>query len=480
VAGKFVLVNVPSSENAYHNLIDFVAVFPPVGIASIAAVIERMGRPVSILDADARMLSLDQTVDAVVAETPAYVGLTGMTAVMDIVGKFVARLKARCPAVQVIIGGPHPSAIPERTLQDFPGIDVAVIGEGDETIEELLPALESGADLGSIAGIAFRRDGVPVRTAPRPPIRDLGKTPIPAYHLLDMSLYRSYGWNQWVSGHRRPLGVVFTGRGCYGECNFCASHCVFGRGIRFYPTERIREEIELFVRHYDIRVLYFQDDTFTANRKVVNDVCDFLIERGYNRRIEIMVSARVDTVHGPTLRKMREAGIRWICFGVESGNQDILDRMGKHITLEQIRRAFALAREAGLFVAGNFMIGHIGETRETAMDTIRLACELPEEYASFAIAIPFPGSEIYRHCVVNGIPLPNWGAFGSVNSPPIPLNPDLGVGELMELRRLATDRFFKRPGYLWHMVRVFNAPAVTRDFVKMYFALRAEQREKRF
>ena len=116
---------------------------------------------------------------------------------------------------------------------------------------------------------------------------------------------------------------------------------------------------------------------------MVNDICDYIIEKGYDKRLEIMVSSRADTVHLPTLKKMRQASVRWICFGVESGSQEIFDRMNKHITIAQIKKAYALSREAGLFIAGNFMLGNLGETRETAMDTIRLACELDEEYASF-------------------------------------------------------------------------------------------------
>ncbi|MCX5910066.1 MAG: radical SAM protein, partial [Deltaproteobacteria bacterium] len=206
----------------------------------------------------------------------------------------------------------------------------------------------------------------------------------------------------------------------------------------------------------------------------------FLIARGYNRRLEIMVSARVDTTHAPTLRRMREAGIRWICFGVESGNQQILDRMGKQIKIEQIRRAYAMARAAGLFVAGNFMIGHLGETWDTAMDTINLAYELDQDYASFAIAIPFPGTGLYDYCLANGIKLPSWGGFGSVNSPPIPLNPVLGVEDLMKLRAIAVQRFFARPPYFFRLLRRFRVVPVVADFARMFLAFMQERRARRF
>ncbi|MDD4873168.1 MAG: radical SAM protein [Kiritimatiellae bacterium] len=477
---KVVLVNVPSSENAYHNLIDFVAVFPPLGLLSIASVLEQEDINVVVLDADAIRMSIDDTVDHVAAMGPDYVGVTGMTATMDLVGSFFSKLKRRFPEVTTLLGGPHVSALPKGTLEEYPDIDIGVIGEGDETVVELMQLMEKGGELDIIPGIVFRKNGAIIETCIRQPIKNLAKLPPISWHLVDFSMYRSYGWNKWVSGHREPLGVVFTGRGCCGRCNFCASHCVFGHGLRFYPLERIKDEIDLLVKKFGIRVLYFQDDTFTVNRKLVNEICDFLIERGYHKKLEIMVSSRVDTIHAPTLKRMREAGVRWICFGVESGNQHILDRMQKNITIEQIRNAFRLSREAGLFIAGNFMVGHLEETWNTAMDTINLACELQQDYVSFAIAIPFPGTDIYKYCLERGITLPAWGKFGSVNSPPIPLNDSLNARQLMDLRRMAVSRFFMRKSYLCGMFMRFNAWAVFVDFARMYLALHRERKEKRF
>ncbi len=475
------LVVVPTMENAYHNLQDFVAIQAPVGLLCIGASVERSGRKVVIVDGDAEQLSFAQAVERIVALQPDYVGATVMTATMNLTCNFFEHLKARLPNVPVIVGGPHISALPERTLAEAPSMDICVVGEGDETVIELLDALDGARDLAGIAGIAYRRrDGAILLNKSRDPIRNLQRLPLPAYHLIDPSLYRSYGWQGWIHGYRQPFGVIFTGRGCIGKCNFCAAHSVFGRGVRYFSMEQIKAEIDYLVVEWQIRILHFLDDTFTANRKMVEDVCDYLIEKGYHRRLEIMVSSRVDTVHPVTLHKMRQAGVRWICFGVESGNNEILKQMHKNITVDQVRRAFQLAREAGLFIVGNFMIGHIGETEASARDTLRLACELDHEYASFAIAIPLPGTEIYDHCLEHNIPLPSWNDFGSVNTPPIPLNDTLGIPVLLRLREEATNAFFKRPSYLFRLLCRLNAFYVLRDFVKMYLALRREKAEKRF
>lgn len=480
---KFVLLVIPSFENAYHSFQDFAAYAIPTGLVSIAAILENNGFKVKIIDGDAEGLSFDEILSRTIAERPDYVGSTTMTAIMDVSSEFYSKLKRELPDVKIIVGGPHVSALPVRTLRECTSIDIVVKGEGDETITEVMTALEEKQgpkDLSLMRGIAYRRKGEIFETPDRGLLKDLGVLPIPAYHLLKYNLYRSYGWNKWVSGYRSPLGSIFTGRGCYGKCNFCATKVMFGNRIRYFPVERIKNEIDLLVNKYKIRVLYFQDDTFTASRLMVNEICDYIIKKGYNKKLEIMVSSRPDTIHFPTLRHMREAGIKWICFGVESGNQRILNRMGKNITLTQIREAFKKANEAGLFVAGNYMIGHLGETYDTALDTINLACELRQDYISFAIAIPLPGTELYQYCIDNHIQFPSWNGFGNVNSPPIPLNNSLNAEKLMELRRMATNRFFKRPLYILRSLYRFNTLAVLSDFIKMYFALKNEIKQKRY
>lgn len=419
---KFVLLVVPTVENAYHRFKDFVACSIPIGLLSIAAVLEKEGYFVEVIDADAQGLSFNEAIELTIKARPDYLGSTTMTATMDITENFFVEVKKRLPGVTVIVGGPHVSALPQKTLEESKAIDIVVKGEGEDTIVELMKTFASNQDLSSVAGIAFRKNGDVVETGDRGLMRDLVGLPLPAYHLLKYDLYRSYGWNKWVDGYCSPLGVVFTGRGCYGKCNFCATKVIFGHRIRYFPMQRIQDEIDLLVNQYQIRILYFQDDTFTANRAMVDKICDYIIQKGYDRKLQIMVSSRVETIHVPTLLKMRKAGVRWICFGVESGNQNILDRMKKNITIAQIKDAFKKSREAGLFIAGNYMIGHLAETYETAMDTVRLACDLDQDYASFAIAIPLPGTELYQHCLEHNIPLPSWTEFGSVNTPPIPLN----------------------------------------------------------
>jgi len=166
---KFVLVNIPSSENAYHHFREFIAVFPPIGICTIASTLEKNGFEVKIIDGDAENLSLEETIAITVKEAPDYVGSTTMTATMDITGKFYSLLKTAISDVTVIVGGPHVSAIPVETIKEYKDIDIAVVGEGDETIIEIIEVLEKRNDsvLGQIEGIVFKQDDNIISTAPR-------------------------------------------------------------------------------------------------------------------------------------------------------------------------------------------------------------------------------------------------------------------------------------------------------------------------
>ena len=477
---QLILVVIPTMENAYHNLRDFVSISPPIGLTSIAAVATNEGYEVSIVDGDAENLTMDQIIEIILEKSPRIVGSTVMTATMEITRQFYSKLKKKCPGTVVVLGGPHVSALPEQSLFDIPESDINIIGEGDETIVEILRALEKGIDLQNIAGIAYRMNGRIVKTSPRTPIHDLGALPVPANDLLKKHLYKPYGWSRWVSGKSGPIGVIFTSRGCVGKCNFCAAHTVFSSGVRYFNMQQIIDQLEFFIKEWDIRILYIQDDTFTLNRKRINELCDYIISKGYNKRLEIQVSSRVNTTHLSTMKKMRKAGVRWVFFGIESGNQEILDRMNKNITLKNIRDGLKTAKKAGMFIGGNYIIGNIGETRETAMETITLACELYQDYASFATAIPLPGTGLYQHCIENNIQLPSWNEFGSVNTPPIQINKNMNAAELKELRELAVNKFFKRLSYILKLLIRMKTFIVINDFVNMYFAIKKEKAGKRF
>lgn len=475
---KIALVCAPTMENAYHEFQSFVAIIPPTSLLTIAACLERAGHEVMILDADGLGLDFEASIKHILSYEPDYVGITAMTATMDIAARLCECVKKVNPKITTLLGGVHATALPIRTIEEYSFVDFLVKGEGEHTVVKLIEILNSGDSPDDLEGVTFRK-GSNIIDNPRPKqIFNLDDLPLPAYHLLDYSNYRAYGWNGWENGVRAPVGVLYTARGCYRNCTFCSSKIVLGRGIRCFSIERVMEELNLLVNHYNIKILYIQDDTFAVNKKRSMAICEEILKRGY--KLEIMIAARCNEVDIELYKKFKEAGVNWCCYGIESGNQQILDSIRKKITLEEVYNSFEVANRVGFYVGGNFMLGLPHETWETAMDTINLANkELEMDYASFAICVPYPGTDIYNDAIRKGIKMPDWNGFGLVNTPPIPLS-ELSVKQLYKLRHIATIGFFTRLPYILKLLRKFNKGIIIRDFAKTGLAIAKEMLAGRY
>jgi anaerobic magnesium-protoporphyrin IX monomethyl ester cyclase len=474
---KVALICAPTSEHAYHQLQDFVAVIPPTSILTVAACLERAGHTVLLLDADGLALNFQASVQRILAYAPDYIGITAMTATMEIAAGLCACVKKANLKITTIFGGIHVTALPVLTIEQYPFVDFVVRGEGEYTLPKLIQILNAQESPDELPGLTFRKGSRIIDNPPLAPIINLDDLPLPAYHLLDYSRYRAYGWNGWQSGLRAPVGVLYTARGCYRNCTFCSSKTVLGRGIRYFGIKRVMEELDLLVKHYKIKILYIQDDTFTIDKKRSMEICEEIMKRGY--KLEIMIAGRCDEVDMELYQKLRQTGVNWCCFGVESGNQNILDSIKKNITLDNVYKAFASANKVGFHVGGNFMLGFPQETMATAMDTIKLANKLEMDYASFAICVPYPGTDIYNYAISKGIKMPNWSGFGLVNSPPIPLS-NLSIKQLYALRRKATFSFFSRPSYHLRLLRKFRKDIIIRDFAKTGLAIIKEMMAGRY
>ncbi len=474
---RIALIRLSTMGEAYHRMQDFIAILYPSSLLTIASCLEREGHEILVYDADARGAGHEQTVKDLIAFAPDIAGFTVMTPVLEATARCCKSLKSALPGVTTIAGGVHPTALPVRTLQEFPEIDLVVKGEGERTLPAVVRRLAAGDSLDGLDGITWRA-GTEIRDArPAVPIRNLEELPFPAFHLLDLQRYRAYGWNGWKRGIRAPNASLYTSRGCYRTCTFCSSKTTLGHGLRYFSVDQVLEQIDYLVRHAGIRSLYFNDDTFVANKRRAAEICEAIIRKGYN--LEIMVNARCDEADLDLFRLLRRAGVDWVAFGVESGDQGILDRCRKQIKLEDIHRAFALTRKAGVHAAGNFIFGLPGETQETARKTIQLALELPMDYASFAICIPFPGSDLFEEIESREGQLPSWSGFRLTNARPIPLA-NLTADELISLRRKATLAFFSRPSYLLRLLKRFDRRYIVEHFLATGWNLLMEVVAQRF
>ena len=377
------------------------SVVPPLGLAYIAAVLEQE-HDVAILDAVVEgrqhscgdMVHLGLTFDEIYREikkqSPDIVGIGCLFSSQYEAAMRIAEI-AKKHNTKVIIGGSHPSSQPEETMQDK-NIDFIVLGEGEETSKQLINAIKNGKSLEKIDGIAYRKHGK-IKVNPRKTwIKNLDSLPLPARHLLNMKKYFASKTSHGPELMRTPYTSMITSRGCPFSCIFCDHP--FGKTVRMHSPEYSVKEIEILVNKYGAREIQFHDENLMYDKERLRKICDKIIEK----KIDITWScyARADRADYELFKKMNEAGCWMVSFGIESGNQEVLNFIKKGTTLEIVRKAVAAARKAGLQVRGSYMVGHPIDTKETIKETIKFVKSLKLDHASCAITVPYPGSELYE------------------------------------------------------------------------------------
>jgi anaerobic magnesium-protoporphyrin IX monomethyl ester cyclase len=424
----------------------------PVGPAYLAAVLEQHRRPVTIWDGQVHPGGLDGLAELLRAELPSVVGITCFTPMVPQTHAVAELVRNMLPDSAVVVGGTHPTVLPAETLEDA-NIDYVVRGEGEHTLPELLKAWERRTTLGNVLGISYRQDGTVVHTPDRPYEEDLDSLPLPARHLLPLDAYRQVP----DAAIARPIQAMITSRGCPHRCIFCSARLSSGYRYRAHSPARVLEEMQLLIEEHGARQIIFLDDNLVVDRDRVREICERILERGYERRAVWTCAARADQVDEPLLHSMRRAGCRLISFGVETGSPRLMRLIKKGITLEQIRRAVAAARQAGIFVRGTFILGLPTETAEESRQTIAFAKELRIDSAKFSLATPYPGTELYAMAVAEGLPpITDWGRLSSMAgfSTYEPAYVPLGrqASELKALQRKAMREFYLRPRQLFAML----------------------------
>lgn len=359
---------------------------PPLGLLSVATVCKKTGHSVKILDAD--LLNLTPYGVAHYAQGADLVGITAMT---PLIGEAIAIAKAVKSGSQipVIIGGVHATIFPQELTKAF---DAVVCGEGEGSVLNLLADLKGG----KLKDIYYADHSV-----------DYNSLPLPDYSLLDLSAYHP----RHPHAAREPWTTVSTSRGCPFACTFC-SQAVFGRQYRALSAKRTADLLKMLVKTHGVCDITFYDDEFTIDSWRVYDLCDHIQDLDLTWTCE----ARADLVSKSILRTMRQAGCRLIYFGIESGNQEVLDGLNKHIRLEQVELAVRQTQEAGIKAAGYFMLGCPGETPQTMQETIDFATGLHLDHAQFSACSPLPGSRLYDQYVKDQIP--DWSAFQYLSPSP--------------------------------------------------------------
>jgi len=428
---------------------------PPTGLGILAAVARReAGARVRLLDAAALRLDLDGVRERLRDVRPGLVGITATTLTVRAALAIARAAKEEHPGATVVLGGVHPTVAPDEVLAE-PAVDLVVRGEGEHTLSDLL----AGRDRADIAGLSYRRDGNVIHNPDRQRLPDLDALPLPAYDLLPVRLYRPS-----PGGYRRlPSLSLLAGRGCPGVCSFCCK-AVHGDRVRYRSPGHILNEVRLLRREYGVRDFVFYDDTLTADRDKVLELCRALGEvRG---GVSWSCMSRVDCVDGELLRAMRRSGCHQVCYGVESADAQVRRRLRKAISLDRVRRAVDLSRRAGLNVRLSFMLGSPGETEDSLRRTVELALELDPTFVQFNITVPYPGTEMFAWAEREGcLASRNWDDYDL--SRPVMNLPTVDADTVLAWYREGYRRFYRRPVYILRRLWGLRSPAELRAALRV-------------
>jgi anaerobic magnesium-protoporphyrin IX monomethyl ester cyclase len=442
------LLNPPAREKQSESFI-----VPPLGLGYIAASLRQAGYSVSIKDALAEQMSWSDLDNFLKSERPDILGLNTMTPVID--AAFAAIRIARSYVSTIIVGGPHVSVWKQDIFQQCPEIDFGVVGEGEQTVVELVRSLESGEPSKSVPGVICR-DYV---GSPRALIADLDTLPFPARDLLPFDKYHY----PLLKG--KSVTTLFTSRGCPFHCIFC-DKSVFGSRWRARSAANTLLEVDEIVTKFNIKSFIIYDDLFTVNKERVREFCEGILKRGYE--LDWKCESRVNLVDLETLKLMKRAGCSMIAYGVESGNQHGLDYLKKKIKIKEIQRAFTITHQAGIETMAYFILGIPVESYEDELQTIKFAKEINSTYVQFSVLSPLYGTKLFEEAMEKG-----WYREINAKNPidqdlkkPVIMSPNWDSEKFEKIMQRAYFDYYFRPKYIWQRVCKVNSLDQLRNSLK--------------
>ncbi|MDD5439343.1 MAG: radical SAM protein [Candidatus Omnitrophica bacterium] len=445
---KVLLIRPPSVTKG----MNFIATQFPLNIASIAANLAANDCEVRIWDFDVEPMD-EQAFAARLKEfSPLLVGISCYTPTITSGGAIARLVKKHLPGAQTVVGGPHVSALPEATMEEFRDFDIGAVGEGEEVLVELARQARQSGRLDDVPGIWFRKNGAVVTTGPRMPIRDLDKLPFPLRELLNWKLYTGQS-HRGFSRSFLKITEIMTARGCPNRCAFCASDVVMGKGVRFRSASYVLKEIDECVSRFGVNHFVISDDTFTLNEDRLYEICE-----GFSRhKVSWNCNARVWPLSKKILSAMARSGCKGITFGVESGSPRVLKLIKKNVTIEQIRDAFRWSREAGIkLIEADIIVGaHPDETAEDVRMTKKLLAGLAPDIIMASIIVPYPGTEIYRIMSERGLIFQDkqWDSFTLFGKEPAWRTEHYTPKGLVKLQKDIIAGFYFNPLYMIRMLR---------------------------
>jgi anaerobic magnesium-protoporphyrin IX monomethyl ester cyclase len=410
---------------------------PPSDLMYMAAIAEKLDHECIIRDYSIDGESYEDFANDIKKIKPDYLIINIATPTLEADLECCKIAKEHHSDIITIAKGAYFLTFSTETLLDYPDLDLIIRGEPELTLREIL----SGVPLNNIQGLTFRDNGQPVNNPDRAFNNNLDDLPYPARHLVDMTRYKR-------PDNGKLQAVIKVSRGCPFHCFFCLATPVSGKKVRMRSPENILGEIKECVEKYKINDFLFWSDIFNLDRDWVTALCNVIINSGL--KITWGANTRADTADLETAKLMYRAGCRLVSIGVESGSQEMLDKMGKKITLNQIRSTVKTFKKTGIKTYNYFVIGLPWETRQTAEETIKFAIELNSNFISFYTAVAFPGSRFYNYVQENHLfdTANNRELYTKAYYYPVVKSHNLSKDEIFELHKKAVKRFYLRPRFI--------------------------------
>ena len=380
------LINPSISKSSQIELLTkFIYTSFPTSIGFLAGYLrEYNGFTPEIIDEHIHPLSDAQLKGALDRMEVGIVGLSCMTLTISRGFELAKKIKEMVPETIVIMGGIHPTVLPDDCFRSG-DVDIVVMGEGEQTLSELYELVKAGESYEDVHGIVYRKDGKVIHNQGRALIKDIDDIPEFPYDLFekDRDKYKDFG-------------TMVTSRGCPFDCIFCSQRAISGKAFRYASIERSLSEIDKLINKYNVKTVWFNEDSFAINRKRVLKMCEGIIERGFHKKVEFIAELRADSTDRELLTKMYEANFTMLACGAETGSERLMKIINKKETVEQNNEFIRLASEIGIKVSTTYIFGFPTETPEERRETFKLSQRLPLDNVRFNTAIPYPGTYIYE------------------------------------------------------------------------------------
>jgi len=410
----------------------------PIFLAYSTAHLIRAGHEVAYIDSVIQDYDMDRTVVEACRTAPDVIFMETTTPSIEADYANLIQLKQATGAT-VIVGGPHASYFHRSVLEECPAIDVVIRHEFDTKIARVVSNLH---DLRKVSGITYRDDDGINDNGDGELEQDLDNVPFPNRDVVPWNWYLE----AWYS--RRPFMNMMTSRGCPYHCSFCLwPQIMYGHRQRFRSVDNVLSEIKYLVDRYGVRELNIDDGTFTTNKARVIEFCQKL--RGAGLKLIWTCNGRVDNLDDEMLSEMKQSGCKMIRLGVESGSQEVLDKIRKGLTLRQIEDGVRLVKKHGIQALGGFMFGFPYDSRESVEQTIQLAKKLSPDQVQFSISMCYPGTSLYEYAGSNNLLLAKSFKEFDMTYGPVVKTLDMERDDLKNILARAYREFYFRPAFVW-------------------------------